>query len=65
MLLDEGFWKTATTADVEAALEGRADMEARDKDGQTSLHYAATASTPAVVEVLLDHGGRPANEKQS
>ncbi|MEG9862626.1 MAG: hypothetical protein V6Z81_09140 [Parvularculales bacterium] len=34
VLFDEGFWKTATTADVEAALEGEADTEARDRDGK-------------------------------
>ncbi|MEG9861526.1 MAG: ankyrin repeat domain-containing protein [Parvularculales bacterium] len=56
-LLDISFWKTATAADVETALGRGADINGRNKNGLTPLHGAAAVSqTPAVVELLLDHG---------
>ncbi|MEG9862689.1 MAG: ankyrin repeat domain-containing protein [Parvularculales bacterium] len=57
VLLNKTFWLTATVADVESALNGGADIDARDdENGGTPLHWAASRSTPAVVDLLLDRG---------
>ncbi|MEG9861626.1 MAG: ankyrin repeat domain-containing protein [Parvularculales bacterium] len=57
VLLDISFWKMATVADVESALGQGADVNGRKVGGLTPLHGAAGASkTPAVIELLLDHG---------
>jgi hypothetical protein len=39
---------------VEALLDKKADVHAKDNDGQTPLHVACTNGQTAVVEVLLD-----------
>ena len=40
-LCDDEWWKTATTADLQAELSGGADVMARNKYGTTPLHSAA------------------------
>ena len=37
-LCDHDWWRTATEADVQAELDGGADVMARDEDGDTPLH---------------------------
>jgi ankyrin repeat protein len=34
-------------------------VNARDKDGNTPLHFAASWSRPDVIRLLLDHGADP------
>ncbi|MEG9861004.1 MAG: hypothetical protein V6Z81_00640 [Parvularculales bacterium] len=41
VLLDAMFWHTATVVDVEAFLKGGMNVNARDEDGERSLHGAA------------------------
>ena len=55
-LCDYDWWKTATEANVQAELDGGADVMARDKFGQTPLHSAASRGTPANLQALLDAG---------
>ena len=70
-LCDEIWWKTATEAEVQAELDGDADVMARDKYGDTPLHWAALAGTvtfnakPANIQALLDAGaGAKAKNKE-
>ncbi|MER3603617.1 MAG: hypothetical protein C4298_07625 [Thermus sp.] len=59
-LLEEKFWKTATPADVEQAVQQGAKLDARDKDGLTPLHWAASGnSNPKVILTLLELGADP------
>ena len=51
---DNDWWKTATTADVQAELD--ADVMARDEDGDTPLHKAASFGTSANIQALLAAG---------
>ena len=53
---DRDWWKTPTRADVQAELDGGADVMARDKFGQTPLHWAAEYGTPANIQALLAAG---------
>jgi len=53
-LCDGDWWKTATEADVQVALDGDADVMARNKWGFTPLHFAARIGTPANIQALLD-----------
>ena len=55
-LCDRNWWKTATAADVQAELDGGADVMARDKYGKTPLHRAAYSDTPANIQALLAAG---------
>ena len=53
----EKFFRKATVEDVTACLAAGADLEARDKDKATPLHYAAYQNeNPAVIETLLKAG---------
>ena len=53
-------WKNATVEMVTTCLKAGADLEARDKDGNTPLHWAArTTGTPAVIDALLKAGADP------
>ena len=53
-LCDLLWWRTATEADVQAELDGGADVMARDKYGETPLHWAA--GSPANIQALLTAG---------
>ena len=44
------------TACVEAMLEGGADVNAKDDDGWTALHFAAGDGTPELIKLLLSKG---------
>ena len=55
-LCDNDWWKTATTADVQAELSGGADVMARDRDGWTPLHWASAYGTSENIQALLDAG---------
>ncbi|MER3461247.1 MAG: hypothetical protein C4303_09285, partial [candidate division GAL15 bacterium] len=59
-LLEEKFWKTATPADVQRAVQKGAKVDARDKNGWNPLHYAAAFnSNPEVILTLLELGANP------
>ena len=47
---------SATVADVQAELDGGADLMARNKYGETPLHGAAQYGTSANIQPLLDAG---------
>jgi ankyrin repeat protein len=53
-LCDRVWWRTATEVDVQAELDGDADVMARNKWGFTPLHFAARIGTPANIQALLD-----------
>ena len=53
-LCDRVWWRTATEVDVQAELDGGADVMARNYIGWTPLHYAAWNGTPANIQALLD-----------
>ena len=55
-LCDNSWWETATEADVQAELDGGADVMARTEYGNTPLHSAALSGSPANVQALLDAG---------
>jgi len=55
-LCDRDWWATATEADVQAELDGGADVTARHEGGQTPLHWAAGNGSPANIQALLDAG---------
>ena len=55
-LCDYNWWKTATTADVQAELDGDADVMARNKLSYTPLHAAARYGSPANIQDLIDAG---------
>ena len=55
-LCNDDWWKTATTADLQAELSGGADIMARNEDGETPLHYAARYGPPANIQALLAAG---------
>ena len=54
------FFQRAGAADISRCLNTGADPNARDEDGLTPLHYAATESeTPAIVTALVRAGSNP------
>ena len=55
-LCGDDWWRTATTADLQAELSGGADVMARDDFGRTPLHNAAQFGTPEVIQALLAAG---------
>ena len=55
-LCDYNWWITATEADVQAALDGGADVMARDNNTYTPLHRAAEYNTTATIQALLAAG---------
>ena len=55
-LCDPVWWKTATTADVQAELNKGADVMAREETGVTPLHLAAFHGTPVNIQALLAAG---------
>jgi ankyrin repeat protein len=55
-LCDYDWWKTATTADLQAELDAGADIMARDKFGFTPVHWAASEGSVGQVKVLLSMG---------
>ena len=55
-LCEEDWWKTASEAEVQAELDGGADVMARNKGGWTPLHFAAYVTTPANIQALLAAG---------
>lgn len=56
ILLQEGFWRSATLEEVTAALARGADLEAVGSYNRTPLHFAAEFGTPAAVATLLELG---------
>lgn len=46
-------------ASAQALLDGGADPNLADQDGQTSVHAAAFAVDPAFLQLVLAHGGDP------
>ena len=56
-LLNGDWWKTATLEKVKQEIEAGADVEARDKNGSTTLMYAAANNQNSeIIETLLKHG---------
>ena len=55
-LCDKDWWATATKADVQAELDGGADVMGRDEGGETPLHWAAWRGSRENVQVLLTAG---------
>jgi ankyrin repeat protein len=59
MLSTESLFSAALDGDIWAirqSLDSGADMDARDKDGQTPLHYAIKHGGPKACAMLLDSG---------
>ena len=55
-LCDGEWWKTATTADLQAELDAGANVMARTNDGATPLHYASQQGTTETIKALLAGG---------
>ena len=55
-LCDYRWWKTATKADVQAELDGGADVSERSDRGFTPLHTASAESNAENVALLLSAG---------
>ena len=52
-LCDNSWWETATEADVQAELDGGADVMARNEIGMTPLHKAAHYGYAENIQALL------------
>ena len=48
--------KTGDASSVRALVQGKADVNAREPDGTTALHWAARVGSGAIVDVLLSAG---------
>lgn len=62
MSLDEQLMKMAERGDedyVEYLLQSGADMDCKDSQGWTPLHWACSTGRVEVVQILLDHGAEP------
>ena len=55
-LRDNSWWETAAEADLQAELDGGADVTAQSLDGGIPLHWAAQAGYLANIQALLDAG---------
>ena len=61
----EAFFETASAGDVRACLRAGADPEARDKDGSTPLHWAASEGHAGAITALLEAGADPDARNES
>ena len=55
-LCDGRWWDIATKADLQAELDARADVMARNDEGKTPLHIAAAFGKPKHIYTLLSAG---------
>ena len=55
-LLDSGWIQSASAERIQAEIARGADVNARARDGDTPLHWAAAYNSPAAVEALLEAG---------
>ena len=55
-LCDRDWWATATEADVQAELDGGADVTARNEYGHTPLHKAAGHGSAEGIQAPLIRG---------
>ena len=66
IFFSEEFWQSATSTEVQAELANGADIQARDWEGATPLHKAASNGNPEVVTVLVEAGAdSEARDKES
>jgi ankyrin repeat protein len=62
LIMNAAWKRAAKSGDVEAAralLESGADINSRDRYGQTALMLAARGGHEALVETLIEHGADP------